>query len=413
MTKFTPEDLARTDFRLLLREDPAVARERLKALVANPEALSLYGDVLASCNEPTSQLTVPTEWDELRRRILREGLDEATVDTASLAHIALDYNLLVEIQFDLYSTEVLGASWRKVRELSGEGIQSDLGDAPSPVELPDGPQTAVDPAPGSLSNLAGVRDLGNIPRPSGDAGFPLRTSAAVSGSSELPSCEIEWISGVEALDDWFTHRDRSYQPTVDGRFWSIWSTHLVQYAAHRDSSSNREFFSRDGRLRLSGSHEDSFAIGCLNLMVSSARGDVPARVDGCWHCQGRRRLGKPSWRRWLRRFVTFLSGGDSLCNGTIESLLSQSIHVNHAFQTSIVDWIDDELGSTVLVVDATSPTVINEVERRGLKNSLCRPKTSDQRVTASGCLAGVRCSPEQTRSPKAPQRPSENLIGTV
>ena len=47
MIRFTPECLARTDFPRLVRNDPSSARERLEALVADPEALDLYGENLS------------------------------------------------------------------------------------------------------------------------------------------------------------------------------------------------------------------------------------------------------------------------------------------------------------------------------------------------------------------------------
>ena len=113
MTRFTPECLARTDFSRLIRNNPTSARERLEALVADPEALDLYGEELCSRAVAGHRLIDYLGWDELRRRILREGLGESTLDDETLARLAQDLDALTELQFDLFSIETPPDSWQR------------------------------------------------------------------------------------------------------------------------------------------------------------------------------------------------------------------------------------------------------------------------------------------------------------
>ena len=120
MTKLTPAGLARTDFLRLLRDDPAVARERLEALVADPEALELYGEELAGRSKAEQGFAAYPNWDDFRRRILQEGFSKSAVDDATLALLAQNYDSLVELQFDLFSADAPGTVWARAAELVGE-----------------------------------------------------------------------------------------------------------------------------------------------------------------------------------------------------------------------------------------------------------------------------------------------------
>ena len=120
MTRFTPECLARTDFPRLVRNNPTLAREHLEALIADPEALELYGEVLSSRGLAARRHIDHLGWEELRRCILQEGLGESTLNDETLARLAQDFDALIELQFDLFSIEDPRDSWQ--RALASETV---------------------------------------------------------------------------------------------------------------------------------------------------------------------------------------------------------------------------------------------------------------------------------------------------
>lgn len=120
MTRFTIESLARTDFPGLVRDDPPLARRRLEALIADPEALASYSEAIAPRGREGAGIADEPWWDRLRRRILREGLGEEVLSPSTLGRLALDCDALAEIQFDLFSAEVPHHAWRPAFEASDE-----------------------------------------------------------------------------------------------------------------------------------------------------------------------------------------------------------------------------------------------------------------------------------------------------
>jgi hypothetical protein len=378
MTRTTPESLARVDFPRLLREDPASARRGLEALIADPEALALYGELQAASNAEGQRLSDRDEWDDLRRHILREGLGPTELTEETLARLALDVDALVELQFDLFSAESPHEPWRALlAQASGEMVDRE----PDVGVRADAPDAASE-------DVADEADR-DVPRPAGsgvEPPIPLVACAESRHAPLIPVGDIAIVHGERARPvleaDASAYRDcpggRREQPSWMNRLDEpAILGHCIVLGAYCDPAAS------PGHVPSDDAH-DALALLYVQLLRPSSPPAGRSRGARSWgRCA--RRFARAGWLRrlwWRVPALCGCDGGERHAGPATDILAERAAWFGGVLSTC--DGPGTKWGEwdQFFVVDAAIEAAIHEVDRWGQPSLV--PTT---RGRIEGCLS--------------------------
>jgi hypothetical protein len=428
MTQFTPERLARTNFLRLIRTNSEAARERLMALIADPEALALYADSLASRDDLGLRTAAPRDWDALRRRILTEGLRGPTVDEETLAWLALDFDALAELQFDLYSIDDPAQAWRRALESGVVGSEClGIGE----TDQVDGPLVDTGVLEGILGDY--------VPTPGAQAADPkpehecdIGATARVESILTPPPLNDPTVGESDITGGWreaaWECRLNFQRCLVDRRGWLHWSNHTIEDATnghrivlfvHHDTMVDPALTPHDIDIDVDfdwvwATVGASSAV-CLHALdpeqswPKDPLAILTARIPVNSHIRRR------SWSRWFRTCVPFLRSRSTACKGAAHGPPPEGIaHLGNVLSTLDQHWNEDDLASLVIVVDAALEITLGDAIRAAyLGTGDWSGRRAGYLPAGKSCLASGRILLPQLPGPKSARYPRREFTSMV
>lgn len=423
MTRFTPECLARTDFPRLIRDDSLSARQRLEALVTDPEALDLYGDELSSRGVAGRRLIDESGWDELRHRILREGLCESTLDDQTLSRLARDFEALAELQFDLFSTEVPRDPWKRslALEAAGRGC-SEIGCELRPRAQADdrgawAEATESLPKPGNMKAETAGEGTIKLPVAPGPGGSSHRISPTA------PAGDVEAVLGGGSIHAISVTRVNFQRCLVDRRGWLHWSNHLIDnptsgprvlLLVHCDTRAKSDLASLDGGLEWAWPNFDAITTACSHLLPLPPPPGFWPHASAPRRCRRECRREGNSWLRWIQRRVPFLRARNIPGEDPgRHALVEQIARFGGSVSTFDVHRAGERARSIVVVIDAAVELAIDDVIQRGEPDAATGLGIDTERYRGPYRPPDGRSPCRQLPAPKPPGTPRSRELASI